>query len=206
MAELKDELQSVKVLSNRPIPGSSLSSDPENPALYEQAPKFTSVYAASEDIFIQLTEPEMYMPVMEAVSEGIPILKITQMILFQEFQKGSYNPDLMMMMVEPVTYMIIALAERLDLDMVIEEDDVEDEEVFGLEFKEKKLEELKSAAASGAIPLGMLSSSMEKRMETLPDTLETSEEPKESLLAEPVMEEEEEEAVPNTQSLMAKGI
>jgi hypothetical protein len=90
--------------------------------------------------------------------------------------------------------------------MVIEEDDVEDEEVFGLEFKEKKLEELKGAAASGAIPLGMLSSSMEKRMETLPDTLETSEEPKESLLAEPVMEEEEEEAVPNTQSLMAKGI
>lgn len=206
MATFQEEVQKVRSSSTRSVPGQSLSNDPENPAPFEKAPKFTSVHAASEEMFMDLIEPETYVSIMEAVDDGIPVMQITQMILFQKFKEGEYNPDLMIMMIEPVAYMIIALAERLDLDMVIEEDDVEDEEVFGLEFKEKKLEELKGAAASGAIPLGMLSSSMEKRMETLPDTLETSEEPKESLLAEPVMEEEEEEAVPNTQSLMAKGI
>tara|TARA_B110000908_G_C10086603_1_gene372031 strand:- start:241 stop:843 length:603 start_codon:yes stop_codon:yes gene_type:complete len=199
MATIGDELQVLKGNSNRPIAGSSLSNDPENPAPYERAPKFTSIHAASEDLFIKLIEPKKYVAVMEAVDDGIPVMQITQMILFNEFQQGSINPDLMLMLVEPVAYMIIALAERLDLDIVIDEDDEDDEEVFGVNFKEDKIKELKGAVATGAVPAGMLTPEMQERIEELPTTLEETSAPQESLLAPTAPEETE-----TPESLMAR--
>jgi hypothetical protein len=156
-----------------------------------------------EDMFMKLVEPKVYVPVMEAVDDGIPVLQITQMILFQEFQDGAYNPDLMLMMVEPVAYMIIALAERLDLDIVVDEDDEDDEEVFGVNFKEDQLKQLKGAASTGAVPAGMLTPAMQEKMEDLPETLEETSEPEESLLSPPVAEEAPEETE-TPESLMAR--
>jgi|TARA_R110000851_G_scaffold54745_1_gene128951 hypothetical protein len=200
MATIGDEIQRLKSDSSRPMAGSSLANDPENPAPFEKAPKFTSVHAASEDIFIKLIEPQQYVAIMEAVDGGIPVMQITQMILYKEFQQGAFNPDLMMMMVEPVAYMIIALAERLDLDIVINDEDEDDEEVFGVNFKEDKLKELKGAASTGAVPAGMLSSTMKEQMDILPESLE---ETSESLLAPPVVEEAPEETE-TPESLMAR--
>ena len=197
MATFEEEVQNVRSSSNRPIPGQSLTANPEERAPFEKAPRFTSVHAASEDMFMKLVEPKVYVPVMEAVDDGIPVLQITQMILFQEFQDGAYNPDLMLMMVEPVAYMIIALAERLDLDIVV------DEEVFGVNFKEDQLKQLKGAASTGAIPAGMLTPSMQEKMEGLPETLEETSEPKESLLSPPVAKEAPEETE-TPESLMAR--
>ena len=199
MATVGDEIQRLKSDSSRPMAGSSLANDPENPAPFEKAPKFTSVHAASEDIFIKLIEPQQYVAIMEAVDGGIPVMQITQMILYKEFQQGAFNPDLMMM-VEPVAYMIIALAERLDLDIVINDEDEDDEEVFGVNFKEDKLKELKGAASTGAVPAGMLSSTMKEQMDILPESLE---ETSESLLAPPVVEEAPEETE-TPESLMAR--
>ena len=197
MATIGDELQVLKGNSNRPVAGSSLTGDPENPAPYERPPKFTSVHAASEDLFMQLIEPKKYVTIMEAVDDGIPVMQITQMILFNEFQKGSFNPDLMLMLVEPLAYMIIALAERLDLDIVIDEDD--EEEIFGVNFKEDKIKELKGAASTGAVPANMITPEMQERIEELPETLE---ETSQSLLAPPVVEETSEIETP--ESLMAR--
>jgi len=200
MATFQEEVQKVRSSSTRSVPGQSLSNDPENPAPFEKAPKFTSVHAASEEMFMDLIEPETYVSIMEAVDDGIPVMQITQMILFQKFKEGEYNPDLMIMMIEPVAYMIIALAERLDLDIVINDEDEDDEEVFGVNFKEDKLKELKGAASTGAVPAGMLTSTMKEQMDVLPESLE---ETSESLLAPPVVEEAPEETE-TPESLMAR--
>ena len=112
----------------RPIPGQSMTNDPANPDPYEQAPKFTNFHEASEYMWDSLTEEAEYVKYMTAVSKGIPVMSIVQVILFNEFQQGTFNPDLMMMMVEPTAFMIIALAERLDLDIQITLDDDEDED------------------------------------------------------------------------------
>jgi len=202
MATVGDEIQRLKGDSNRPMAGSSLANDPENPAPFEKPPKFTSVHAASEDMFMKLIEPQQYVALMEAVDGGIPVMQITQMILYREFQEGSFNPDLMMMMVEPVAYMIIALAERLDLDIIVDEDDDEDD-IFGLNFKEDQLKQLKGAASTGAVPAGMLTPAMQEKMEDLPETLEETSEPEESLLSPPVAEEAPEETE-TPESLMAR--
>ena len=203
MATFQEEVQKVRSSSTRSVPGQSLSNDPENPAPFEKAPKFTSVHAASEEMFMDLIEPETYVSIMEAVDDGIPVMQITQMILFQKFKEGEYNPDLMIMMIEPVAYMIIALAERLDLDIVVDEDDEDDEEVFGVNFKEDQLKQLKGAASTGAVPAGMLTPAMQEKMEDLPETLEETSEPEESLLSPPVAEEAPEETE-TPESLMAR--
>ena len=202
MATFQEEVQKVRSSSTRSVPGQSLSNDPENPAPFEKAPKFTSVHAASEEMFMDLIEPETYVSIMEAVDDGIPVMQITQMILFQKFKEGEYNPDLMIMMIEPVAYMIIALAERLDLDIVVDEDDDEDD-IFGLNFKEDQLKQLKGAASTGAVPAGMLTPAMQEKMEDLPETLEETPEPEESLLSPPVAEEAPEETE-TPESLMAR--
>jgi len=202
MATFQEEVQKVRSSSTRSVPGQSLSNDPENPAPFEKAPKFTSVHAASEEMFMDLIEPETYVSIMEAVDGGIPVMQITQMILFQKFKEGEYNPDLMIMMIEPVAYMIIALAERLDLDIIVDEDDDEDD-IFGLNFKEDQLKQLKGAASTGAVPAGMLTPAMQEKMKDLPETLEETSEPEESLLSPPVAEEAPEETE-TPESLMAR--
>lgn len=154
---------------DRPIPGMSLTNDPENPAPYEQAPKFTNVHEASNYMWETITEDEVYEALMTGLSEGAPLMPIVQVLLFKEFQEGVFNPDLMMMMVEPVSYMLIALAERLDIDVVVDTDDDEEEEVFGVKVKEEKLQQLVDAAGTNKkVPEGMLSDKMIAEMNTLP--------------------------------------
>ncbi len=154
---------------DRPIPGMSLTNDPDNPAPYEQAPKFTNVHEASNYMWETITEDEVYESLMTGLSEGAPLMPIVQVLLFNEFQQGTFNPDLMMMMVEPVAYMLIALAERLDIDVVVDTDDDEEEEVFGVKVKEEKLQQLVDAAGtSQKIPEGMLSNKMIAEMNSLP--------------------------------------
>ena len=190
MATVEEEFQKHRASGKRPIAGQSLANDPENPAPYEKPPRFTSVHEASEYLWESFIEPEIYKNLMESVSQGVPIMNIVQAVLFTEFQQGAWNPDLMMMLFEPATYMIMALAERQDLDMVIyqgEEDDEMDEELtLGTILTDAKLKRLKKAKASGTVPSGMFSAEIQKSLESLPE--------------EP--EQQEEEAQPN--SLMAR--
>ena len=190
MATVEEEFQKHRASGKRPIAGQSLANDPENPAPYEKPPRFTSVHEASEYLWESFIEPDIYVNLMQAVADGTPIMDIVQVILFNEFQQGSWNPDLMMMLFEPATYMIMALAERQDLDMVIyqgEEDDEMDEELtLGTILTDAKLKRLKKAKASGTVPSGMFSAEIQKSLESLPE--------------EP--EQQEEEAQPN--SLMAR--
>ena len=133
------------------------------------------------------------------VGDGTAIMDITQTLLFVEFQEGKFNPDLMFMLVEPVAYMIIALAEKLDLPMVIYRGEEEDEEVeqqyLGVTVAEDRLKKLQKAGQTGRVPANVITPEMEQQMETLPEI-----QPKqESLLAPP----EEEETAPDQQSLMS---
>ena len=190
MATVEEEFQKHRASGKRPIAGQSLANDPENPAPYEKPPRFTSVHEASEYLWESFIEPDIYKNLMESVSQGVPIMNIVQAVLFTEFQQGAWNPDLMMMLFEPATYMIMALAERQDLDMVIyqgEEDDEMDEELtLGTILTDAKLKRLKKAKTSGTVPSGMFSAEIQKSLESLPE--------------EP--EQQEEEAQPN--SLMAR--
>ncbi len=154
---------------DRPVPGQSLTNDPENPAPFEQAPQITNVHEGTQFIWDKITDDEAYESLMTGLSQGVPVMPVVQVILFNEFQKGTFNPDLMMMLVEPTAYMIIALAERLDIDVEI--DTEEDEgEVFGVSIKEEKLNKLREAAGPmKKVPEGMLTDEQLRDMQNLPE-------------------------------------
>ncbi len=173
MATVEEEFNNIQMSGKRPIPGQSLTNDPDNPAPYERSPTYTSVHEASEYLWGTFIEPTNYVNLMRTVDQGVPIMDIAQIILFAEFQKGSWNPDLMLMLVEPVAYMIMALAERLDIDMKIYEgeldDDDEEEEILGTQMDENRIRDIIKRGQSGRTPEGILNAQMEESLQSLPE-------------------------------------
>jgi|TARA_R110000764_G_scaffold3979_3_gene16425 hypothetical protein len=200
MATVQEEYTKIQASGKRPIPGQSLTDDPENPAPYERAPTYTSVHAASEYLWESFIEPDTYVKLLKSVSQGVPLADIAQIILFKEFQQGSWNPDLMLMLFEPTVYMIMALAERLDLPMTIYEGELDDEDeeepILNTKIDEEVIRKLVKDGKSGTIPEGVINAEMQKSLENLPEV--NFENPTESLMAPP-----SEEAMPQPQSLMA---
>jgi len=173
----------------RSIPGQSLTNDPANPAPYEKAPEITNVHEGTIYLWDFITEETVYASLMTGIDKGVPVMAIVQVILFNEFQKGKWNPDLMLMLAEPCAYILIALAERLDLDIIIDNDE-EEGDVFGVDMEEKKLEELRNSI----IPQGFITEEMAGEMKNLPTM---------GSLLEPQAEEATPEA-PAQPSLMAQ--
>jgi hypothetical protein len=194
MADMQTELQKIQGKMGRPLPGQSLTNDPESPAPFEQAPEYTTVNEGVEFLWDKFIEPETYTSVLEAIADGTPIMNLVQVVLYDGFTKGKWNPDLMMMLAEPATYMLMALAERQDIPMTIYdgelEDETDDEMLFGQTLTDDKINRLKSSKESGTIPAGILTPEMEEELESLPEV-------KESLMSRP------ETPATNTESLMA---
>ena len=137
---------------------------------------------------------------MGSISEGVPLADLAQIILFKEFQEGAWNPDLMMMLFEPTVYMMIALAERLDIPMTIYEGDLEDDDeqemILGTVMAEQRIQDLIKRGSSGRIPEGTLNAEMQESLENLPEIdVQNS--------AENQMAPVAEKAMPQPQSLMA---
>lgn len=189
---MEDEQVYMQEMSkmDRPIPGQSLTTDPENPAPYERPPEFTNVHDATMYLWDYVTEEETYAALMTGISKGVPVMAITQVILFDHFQQGKWNPDLMLMLAEPLAYMLIALAERLDLDIEIDNEE-EEGDIFGVDMEEATIQKLReSAKENGLLPQGFITKEMSSDMETLPPVslLEKPEAPapaQPSLMAQP---------------------
>ena len=65
------------------------------------------------------------------MGQGVPISDIALQILQRGFQEGKWNPDLFMMLIEPLMYFLLALAEKAAIEPRIygdEEDDLSPEE------------------------------------------------------------------------------
>jgi hypothetical protein len=116
-----------------PIPGESLTSDPNTPRAWERPPEFTDVNEALKDIFIQITEDGTYQDFLDMMREEVPLDMITQTILFRGYMVGKWNTDMMFLLVEPTLYLLIALAEQNGINDYLvyaeENDEFSDEEL-----------------------------------------------------------------------------
>jgi len=174
--------------------------NPDDPQPYERPPQYTSVHEASEEIFSKLIEEETYKQLLIVLGDGMPVMDVVQTMLFAGFSEGKWNPDLMLMLVEPIAYMILALAERAGLDPVIyreeDEDEAEDRQVLGASMERERLDSVRKLAEMGKAPASGVTPQMVQTIQELPvpqvDSLmsrpETPEAP-DSLLA-PQPEEE----------------
>ena len=200
---MSEEYNKVVLTGGRPIPGQSLTSDPSAPAPYEKPPQYTSVHEASEEIFSGLIDEQTYKELMGLLADDFPVMDIVQTLLFSGFKEGKWNPDLMLMLVEPVAYMLLALAERAGIDPKIytgEAEDEAEERVFGATLEKEKLVNIKKLAALGKTPSSAITPEMVETIQKLPvpeiqslmerptETLPPAEE---SLLAQQPVQEEE---------------
>lgn len=111
----------------RPIAGQSLTNSPDSKYAWESPPKFTELQPALDSMFLDLTEPDAYGAIIDLVDDGHSIADISQIILYIGFEEGLYNPDLMMLLIEPSMYLIMSLVEKSGrLDYTILKDDEED--------------------------------------------------------------------------------
>lgn len=116
--------------SGRPIPGQSLTTDADTSRPYETAPEFTNFKKALDFTVAELIDEENYVSIISGIGEGIPISDVVQQVLYGGFKEGQWNPDLMMMLIEPLMYILIALCEKAGVDYTLyrgEEDEDETE-------------------------------------------------------------------------------
>ena len=60
----------------------------------------------------------MFFSIINLIKNKLSVGEVTQIILYDGFTKGLWNPDLMLLLVEPVMYMVLALSERAGLQDV----------------------------------------------------------------------------------------
>lgn len=180
------------VQTGRPIPGQSLTNSPDQRYAWEQAPEFVNFKEALDFTVSELLLEENYMPMMAAIGEGVTIVDLATQMGYVGFREGKWNPDLMLMLIEPFMYLLMALAEKAGIDYRIdseEDDDEDDDTVF--EEKTKNIADSikKETEEAGKIPEGALPADIINKIESteievgLLDRQEIEEQPQ-SLLAQ----------------------
>lgn len=156
---------------DRPIPGEGLTSDPKSPWPWEKPPAYVSVMKASEHIFEKLTDEELHTVVLDAMEDDIPVMDITRFILFQGFTEGLWNADLLLLLIEPTAYMLVALAERALIEPVVYKEEDQDELIdrANIATNEEMVDGFKQYSETKEIPKGVLSAEITNRIEELPE-------------------------------------
>mgnify|MGYP003645661230 FL=1 len=112
---------------NTPIPGESLTTSPDTARAWERPPQYVDDDKAMEALYLLITEQEKLRGLISIINEGVPLEEIAQVVLYQGYTAGQYSPDLMLTMIEPTLYLLIAIADYADIkDYVLYEGEDDD--------------------------------------------------------------------------------
>ena len=141
------------------IPGQSLTNSPDQPYNWEKPAEFTEPRETMLYIFKNLLEPETTTNILLSLENGVGVIDIASITLYSGFLEGKWNPDLMTMLMEPTMYMIIALAEKADIDYIMDAQDVNEPEealpenqIEALNRGTNELDKIKQVAAGRVNP------------------------------------------------------
>lgn len=179
---IQEAVANDRLSLDRPIPGESLTNDPDNPYPFESSPEFTDRTDALEYLFASFVEEDAYEKLLNLISNDVPIMTLSQVFIYKGFTEGKWNPDLMLMLAEPTAYILMALAERAGVDYKIISDDDDDElteqerlgepepvdeeyKLFGNNYTPEKLKEMETKSK---ISKGVLPAEIAKKIEDVP--------------------------------------
>tara|TARA_R110000782_G_scaffold54750_1_gene115817 strand:- start:8487 stop:9092 length:606 start_codon:yes stop_codon:yes gene_type:complete len=176
--------QMQEVMMEGAIPGQSLTNAPDQAYSWEGKPKYTSLKKAREDIFLNLLKPDKLQGVQKLLMNEVSVNAIAEMALTDGFRTGKFNPDMMLNLLEPTMYMIMAIAEKSGIEPVIESEGDEDEEE-NLEVTEEKRNYIKQGGGfrNAVVPNinpASVGGDIKQRLESL-----DSEKVKQSILQKP---------------------
>ena len=102
------------------IPGQSLTNSTDQPYNWERPAEYSNPREAMLYVFETLTVPETTENILLSLNNGVGIIDIASITLYSGFLEGKWNPDLMLLLMEPTMYMIMALAEKADIEYNLE--------------------------------------------------------------------------------------
>ena len=77
-------------------------------------------------------QPEAMKNIVQALANGAPVADIAMVSLYAKFTEGKFNPDVLMLLAEPVMYIIMAIGEEANIKYNIEDsndlDELDDED------------------------------------------------------------------------------
>ena len=157
------------------IPGQSLVNDPSQPYAWEQPPEFANPKDALDYMTGLIFQPEAMKEIVGALANGAAVADVAMVMLYAKFTEGKFNPDVLMLLAEPVMYVVMAIGEEAnikyniedsnDLDQLDEEDHEEEAKAkineFRTVFEDIKNGTMKkgikpSKITSGAVPQNIL--------------------------------------------------
>ena len=120
----QDELINVDAMGGRtpferPVPGQSLTNDTDTKYPWEQPPIYTDSETAIMSIVADSYEKETYTMLVLSMADGMPVGDLAAMILQAGFNEGKWNPDLMLLLIEPTMYILAAIAEQCGVDYLL---------------------------------------------------------------------------------------
>ena len=141
------------------MPGQSLTNDPKQPYNWEKPVEYTNPREAMLYVFETLTVPETTTNILLSINNGVGVIDIASITLYSGFLEGKWSPDLMLLLMEPTMYMIMALAEKADIPYSLEAGDDEtpvemsgDKAVETLQGGISELDKMRQVAASRVNP------------------------------------------------------
>ena len=142
--------QGIEALTNagRPIPGQSLTSNPDTPYPWEGPARFTNFKEALDYVVGELILEENYISLVSGIGQGVPISDAVMQILYAGFKEGQWNPDLMMMLVEPLMFIKIALCEKAGVEYSLYTGDEDEDELEMEQDSKNKFEQIQELTKS----------------------------------------------------------
>jgi len=143
----------------RPIPGQSLTNSPDQPYRWEKPPEYANPKEAMLYVFETLTVPETTTNMLLSLDNGVGVIDIASITLYSGFLEGKWSPDVMMLLMEPTMYMIMALAEKAEIEYQLEAGDDEgpqdmdtDNQINTINSGINQLDRLRKEAANRVSP------------------------------------------------------
>ena len=112
----------------RPIPGQALVESPEIGAKEIAKPLFTVPREAIEYVFHSFLDDDIYEQLIQALLDDVSVEELTQAVLFKGFTEGLWNPDLLLLLIEPTAHIIMALSEKAGVAYKLDDEEEFDEE------------------------------------------------------------------------------
>ena len=124
----QENLEELVSLSNKgaPIAGQSLMNSPDSPYPWEKPAEFSNPREALDDVVSSIMQPDPVKSIVLALSKGAAVADLGVAVLYSKFNEGKINPDVMLMLVEPVMYLIMAIAEEANIKYNIEGNDLDE--------------------------------------------------------------------------------
>jgi len=111
-----------------PVPGQSLTDTPGNYP-WEHAPKHVDPSELLDILWDRMTTPQSLEEMIAMLEAGVPVEAIVRTVVFAGFSEGEFNPDVGLVIVEPLMQMVTAIGMRAGIkDLRISLDDLSNEE------------------------------------------------------------------------------